>query len=186
MLRLPHRTIARVVVGMLPLLVGAMPAGSLTAKVMAATPSDASAPSSPILVDASGKCPKEGLGDPRICWKSKFGNAESGDFHIPEHDPWGIAWSYHCTKPGDFWVVVHLPGMDGFIPPTGIFRHGRRGRGYKMETNNWQASREALSNPYWWSPQNLVINSACSWHVRAVKGSASVVARYVPPIPPRG
>jgi hypothetical protein len=186
MLQAPYQTIARVVAGMLPLLVTVMPAGSVAARVSAAAPSNVSAPSSPVLVDGSGKCPKEGLGDPRMCWKSKFGNAETGTFHIPEHDPWGITWSYHCKKPGDFYVVVHLPGMDGFIPPTGIFRHGRRGRGYKMETNNWQATREGLSNPYWWSPQNLVIDSICSWHVRVVEGSAGLVTQYVPAIPWKG
>jgi len=183
MLQASHRSIARFLIGILPFLVVMVPAGSVVARVSAATPSSASATSSPILVDGSGKCPKEGLGDPRVCWKSKFGNGETGDFHIPEHDPWGITWSYHCKKPADFYVVVHLPGMDGFIPPTGIFRHGLHGRGYKMETNNWQATREALSNPYWWSPQNLVIDSICSWHVRVVEGSAAVVARYVPAIP---
>ena len=169
----------RLVLGALPLFVIATPTGHAVNR--------ASAASAPILVDTSGKCAKDpttvGLDSP-VCRKTKFGNAVSDDFLIPQ-GPWGIAWSYRCSRSKSFYVVVHLPTLDGILPLTRVYKRGRHGHGYKMETNKWQSSWDAIPEEFR-NPQNLVIDSTCSWHVRVVQGDAAVVAHSVPAVPRTG
>jgi hypothetical protein len=147
-------------------------------------PAVASAPPSPVLVDAVGRCgalPTSHAHWNATCRQAKGANAVTDTFIMPR-GPWGIAFAFHCRGVGDFSVVVGLPGLDGNLPTTAIFRHRHQGAWFKMETGKgWQ---ELNSVPIQWrSPQNLQIRSTCAWHVRAVRGGRAVVHRYIPPIP---
>lgn len=153
----------------------------------AATSSRVSKSAPVVLVDAHGKCPANPSTFSSLCRRTKWGNAVTDDFHIPgtSHTafrPWGIAWSFRCGRRGSLYAVVHLPMLDGIMPLTAVVPSGRSGRGYKMETHNWQPSWDSVP-PQWRSPQNLALDTTCSFHVRVVVGNESIVRRYVPALP---
>lgn len=145
----------------------------------------AAAHASAVLLDSAARCPahlKPGGSHAKECRYSRFGNAETGRFDIPAGQ-WGLAWSYRCAKrTSTFYAVVHMPGFDGVMPMSSVYRRGVRGRGYFMETHNWQDTYYAVPK-IWRSPIDIAVKSTCSWHIRVVRGGKSVVAKHVPPIP---
>lgn len=140
--------------------------------------------SPPVFVDAQGTCPLRGSAHvASVCRITKIGNAVAGLFDWP-YRPWGVAYAFNCgPKPGDFYLVVGLPNLDGMMPETGFDRRGRTGRGHYMETGRGDQTLHNLPAVYR-SPLNLEIASTCTWHVRAVLGASHLVAGYVPPVPP--
>lgn len=185
-----HRILGRIVVNqpiraLVGLLVAVMAVGAI---VYGCNRLHAAAP--PVLLDAQGACPPDpavaaahtGHLPAAVCRLSKFGNVETGEFVIPR-GPWGLTWSYRCSRPMDFVVEVHLPSLDGVLPATSVYQHGRSGRGFQMETDNWQMTLFSVPTR-WQNPQDLVVNSTCAWHVLVVKGDRATVADHVPDIPP--
>ena len=137
-----------------------------------------------IFLESYGRCswhPHSGQ-DAQVCATTKFGNVYAGDF-APRKVTWGTAYSFNCG-PKSRWVRmgVILPDGDGGFPDTVVWRHAKRGSGFRMDT---QANMEGQHNlPVWFGVEAVVLRTTCAWHIVSVEGTPEQVKAEIPPIPP--
>ncbi|MGH2447407.1 MAG: hypothetical protein ACRDFS_02210 [Chloroflexota bacterium] len=137
-----------------------------------------------IFNEAYGRCPltSSTAGIAEVCGLRFNFNANAGIFHVRK-SRWGIAYAFNCgRKPRDFYLQVAYANNDGGFGESSIVRHGRLGRGVKMET---LTDHIAPGLPAYDHAEEIELETSCSWHVRAVRGSKAEVKAKIPPAPPQ-
>ncbi|HLJ67849.1 MAG TPA: hypothetical protein VKX16_10870 [Chloroflexota bacterium] len=139
-----------------------------------------------VFVDVEGRCPwTPTAASPVFCRHTIFGNVAAGNFHLPFR-PWGIAYAFNCgSRARNFVAAIGLINLDSFFRETEFSRHAIRGSGFYMETGRANESWRHII-PAYRATENVELSTICAFHVRAVYGRASVVARFVPPVPTAG
>jgi|SRR5947209_222005 len=150
----------------------------------------------PVTLDAQAQCPLvlDGSDEPYepanlpkhlswMCKVTRYANGVTASIGFdPLKLPWGITYAYSCGQhPGMFKYGIGNTGFDVAESNSGQWLTGRRGRGYLMETRDRVAALTGLPAVY--RVVELYALSGCAWHLRAVRGPASVVSKYVPSLP---
>jgi hypothetical protein len=123
---------------------------------------------------------------PWLCKTTRYANAVTASLPFDPLDvPWGIAYAYNCgAKARDFRFGVANEGFDAAVMNSGPWLTGRQGRGYYMETKQTLLALYGTPELYRHVVE-LYVLSNCAWHLRAVRGAATVVRNEVPSIPSR-
>jgi hypothetical protein len=150
--------------------------------------SSATNPPPKVLAEASGICPNHviyGKTPPPACISARDWNGSSPIFKTP-HRQWGVAYAFNCgSRAQDFSVDARLPGMDHMRIP-GPQSHAVHGSGYAVFTKRQMTDLLAGVPPDFavdGHEMQLMVATACTWHVKAILGAKGDVAAAVPPIP---
>ena len=151
----------------------------------------------PVTLDAQAQCPLvlDGSDEPyepahlppHLSWMCKITRYANGITDWIGFDPlklpWGIDYAYNCgSHAGMFKFGIGNTGFDTAVSNSGRWLTGREGRGTFMETKDTLAPLYGTP-PFYRTVVVLYALSGCAWHLRAVRGNASVVSRHVPPLP---
>lgn len=140
-----------------------------------------------LLAQAEGICPTREIyasAHPE-CRTAHAWNATTPIFNTPRRQ-WGVAYAFNCgARAGDFSFVERLPGMD-HVAVSGPFRHAQKGLGAFMISRKTMLDLLKTIPPQFEVDGSLMevdIASACTWHVKVIRGSRRDVASAVPPVP---
>ncbi|HZU12746.1 MAG TPA: hypothetical protein VFB58_07895 [Chloroflexota bacterium] len=140
-----------------------------------------------VLSHAAGICPSHivYVTGPAFCEFSRVGNVAVGNFRTP-HRLWGIAYAFNCGRqPGQFTFAEWLPLMDHMALP-GVARYGKHGSGYLMvPAGRWNSFIATIPSYLKFDGDwtAIAVNTTCTFHVVAIRGSRQDVSSSIPPIP---
>lgn len=144
-------------------------------------------PAGLLVAEAHGVCPSDMVNGriPLQCRLSRIWNGTTPLFKTPLRQ-WGVAYAFNCgSRPRRFSFAELLPGMDHMSLP-GVYVRARQKAG------SFMISKKQMVNLLKTIPAqftvdgkytSVVVETPCTWHVKAILGTPTQVRAAIPPIP---